>query len=54
MEIIIRIRKNTYKFTVSLGYDADGKQIRKYKTYVAETGDNSPVKLDKEVKTRCC
>lgn len=37
----------TYKFSVFVGYDQDGKQICKYKTYVPE--NTAPTKIEKEV-----
>ena len=37
----------TYKFSVFVGYDQDGKQICKYKTYVPE--NTAPRKIEKEV-----
>lgn len=37
----------TFKFSVFVGYDQDGKQICKYKTYVPE--NTAPTKIEKEV-----
>ena len=42
-------RGNSYRFTVSLGFDGDGKQIRKYTTFTPPSGV-TPAKADKLVK----
>lgn len=49
MAIIKRQGKKgtTYKFSVFVGYDQDGKQICKYKTYVPK--NTAPSKIEKEV-----
>lgn len=42
-------RGNSYRFTVSLGYDGDGKQIRKYTTFTPPLGATA-IKADKLAK----
>lgn len=45
----IEKRGNTYRITVSAGYDMNGKQVRHKMTYVPD-GTLTPRKLEKEVK----
>lgn len=42
----IRKRGNSYQFTVSVGFDGDGKQVRHYMTY-------TPPANISETKRRC-
>ena len=42
-------RGNTYRFTVCMGYDVNGKQIRKYKTWIVPKG-LTPAKAKKQAQ----
>ena len=44
----IKKRKDNYLITVSLGYDVNGKRIRKYLTYTPKA--KTPKQIEKEVK----
>ena len=48
MATIRKKKDNKYEITVSLGYDINGKQIRKYLTYTPKA--KTPKQIEKEVK----